>query len=431
MKANRVLYIIVLLIVSTTSLYSQKEGTSPLETSAMDHLHPTPERWSGARYSSPRSLLDRMYVVGGVSTYQTWKYDRELDSSDSGIGGRMGFGVNLAPVHSLEFGSSWNNLDRLDKYSTVDLSYLYNLSAFGERTEDMLPFEVLLRVGGEYKFGDFKSAHVTGGLRLKYNVSPSVGIYLEPGMGVCAYGAESSPYELGDITSSVTLGFNMYIGEVSYYSRRTMERNSTYWYANDLSDRKTLLSIKSNLLYDIALIPNLKVEFAIKDNYSVGAQAIYGWWLRYDNSRCWQVQAADIEGRYWFGDRTKHRALTGWFTGVFASAGFYDFQVEKTRGMQGEFYVMTGVSGGYSMPIGRRMNMEFAAGVGYVVNDYQKYTVYESKYLVAEGNMMRFQSVFPAKVEVSLGWLMFKRGDSEKRSQSRREYKKSIATIGE
>lgn len=429
MKANRVLHIVALLIVSTTSLYSQKSGIQPLETSAMSHLYPKPERWSGAKYSSPRSLLDRVYFVGGANMSQTWKYNRELDSSDSGLGGRIGIGFNLAPVHSLEFGSSWNNLNRMIKYNSVDLSYLYNLSAYGERTEDMLPFELLLRIGGEYKFGDFNSAHVTGGLRLKYNVSPSIGVYLEPALGVCAYRGENSPYGFGDVTSSVSLGFSIYPGEVSYYSRRTMERNSTYWYANDLSSRKILLSIKSNLLFDIAMIPNIEVEFAIYDKWSFGAQAMCGWWLRDDNSRCWQLQAADIEGRYWFGDRTKRRALTGWFTGIFASAGFYDFQVENTQGIQGDIYVMAGVSGGYSMAIGRRMNMEFTAGVGYIVNDYQKYTVYESEYLVVEGSKMRFQSVFPAKVEVSLGWVMFKQGDSEKRSQSRREYKKSLITV--
>lgn len=171
--------------------------------------------------------------------------------------------------------------------------------------------------------------------------------------------------------------------------------------------QKTLLAIKSNLLYDVVLIPNIEIELPIKDNWSIEAQAMCGWWLMGNNSRCWQIQAADIEGRYWFTNRG--RALTGWFAGLFASAGFYDFQIQETEGLQGEFYVLTGVSGGYSMPIGKRLNLEFAAGVGYIVNNYQRYVIYEEEYLVADGDMMRFQSFFPAKLEISLGWLLFRR----------------------
>ncbi len=187
---------------------------------------------------------------------------------------------------------------------------------------------------------------------------------------------------------------------------------------NAESEKKPLFVIKTNLLYDIALTPNLKIEVPIGNRWSVGVQAMCGWWSKSDNSFVWQIQAADLEARYWFGDRTDKRVLSGWFAGAFASGGFYDFQFKDTHGLQGEFYVLTGVSGGYSMPIGRSMNLEFSAGVGYIVNNYQRYVVYEEEYLVADGPTMRYQSLFPAKVEVSLGWLLF-RGGGEKCNSSR------------
>lgn len=168
------------------------------------------------------------------------------------------------------------------------------------------------------------------------------------------------------------------------------------------------------MLYDLALTPNIELEIPIKDRWSIGAQVLYGWWggsEKNNNSFAWQLQAADIEGRYWFGDRTDKQPLSGWFAGVFASTGFYDIQFKSDRGTQGEFYVLTGVSGGYSMPLRHNLYLEFAAGVGYIINDYQKYVVADGKYLISDGAKMRFQSIFPAKLEVSLGWLLFnKRG---------------------
>ncbi len=166
-----------------------------------------------------------------------------------------------------------------------------------------------------------------------------------------------------------------------------------------------LFAVKTNLLYDLALTPNLEIEVPIKDRWSIGLQGMYGWWLKRDNSFCWQVQAADLEARYWLGDRTDKRVMSGWFVGAFASAGFYDFQLKSDSGVQGELYVAAGLSAGYSMTLTDNLYLEFAGGLGYVVNDYQKYRVSGGEYLIEKGEPMRFESVIPAKLEVSIGWL--------------------------
>lgn len=410
-RFRHIAVIALMSLLMTTPLAAQNPGTTPLERDAAEFTFQYPEAWSGSRYTTPHSLLDRLYVAGGASITQTWNNERELDSSDNQLGLRLGLGVRLAPVHSLEFGTS---------LSGIEASYLFNLSSYGERTEEILPFEFSLRGGVDYEFGTESSAHMFGGLRMRYNFTPTFSLYLEPGLGVCGYAAEGSGYVKGDVSASVQFGMGVNLGRMVMASRETMSSNRAYWDANNLSDRRVLLTVKSNLLYDIALIPNIEFEIAIKERWSLGAQVLCGWWLKSDNSRCWQIQAADIEGRYWFGDRSRRRELTGWFAGLFASGGFYDFQIKETRGLQGEFYVLTGVSGGYSLPIGRRMNLELAAGVGYIVNNYQRYVVYEEEYLVADGDLMRFQSLFPAKVEVSLGWLLFGGGNDR---ESRRVFR--------
>lgn len=170
-------------------------------------------------------------------------------------------------------------------------------------------------------------------------------------------------------------------------------------------ERKPLFALKTNLLYDLALTPNLELEVPIGRRWSVNAEFQRGWWLRRDNTFCWQIEAAGLEGRYWFGNRENRAVLTGWFAGVFTAGGFYDFQLKRNNGYQGEFYIMTGLSGGYATPIARNLNLEFSLGVGYIVTDYRHYCVIDDE-LIKQGSAMRFSSFVPAKAKVSLVWMI-------------------------
>ncbi len=412
--------LVVAMLITAPCVVAQNSGTTPLVEDATQYLFQRPEPWSGARYSEERGFWRRFYLSGDIGLAQRWQYDTELDEGSKWRWAGIGAGYLLSPVHSLEASYSW--LD-ISGQRSLSGSYLFNLSSYAERTEDVQRFEIYLRGGVDYGFGRYRSLDFVGGLRLKYNLSSALGFYLEPGVSICCYTGDNDYARLGDFGSSVRVGMSMNIGETVNSTERVMALNRLYWDSYNLSQRKVLMMIKSNILFDIAMIPNIEVEFPISKRLSVEGQLMCGWWLKSDNSRCWQVQAADIEARYWFGARDKRRVMTGLFAGVFASGGFYDFQVKDTRGLQGEFYYLTGVSGGYSMALGRRLNLEFSAGVGYIVNNYQRYEVYEQKYLVADGPLMRYQSVLPAKVEVALGWVLFKRGE---RQQHRGDYRENI-----
>ncbi len=173
-------------------------------------------------------------------------------------------------------------------------------------------------------------------------------------------------------------------------------------------ERRPLFALKTNLLFDAALTPNIEIEVPIGSRWSVNGEFMRGWWLR-KQTFCWQLESFGVEGRYWFGDRAVRRQLTGWFAGVFASGGFYDFQFHRTRGVQGEFYLLAGVSGGYGMAISRSWSIEFSAGIGYIINNYRRYTVIDNDYLVRCGEEHRFQSIFPAKAKISLVWLIHRK----------------------
>lgn len=166
-----------------------------------------------------------------------------------------------------------------------------------------------------------------------------------------------------------------------------------------------IFALKTNLIYDLAITPNLEIEIALSKRWSFNVEFQRGWWLKNDNTFCWQIEAGGIECRYWMGDRCNHRNLTGWFIGIFSSSGFYDFQLKKDEGYRGEFYLMSGISGGYSTPIGRKLNMEFSLGVGYLSTDYKHYHIVGDE-LIKQGDSMRYQAVLPLKAKVSLVWVL-------------------------
>lgn len=170
------------------------------------------------------------------------------------------------------------------------------------------------------------------------------------------------------------------------------------------SVRKPLFALKTNLLYDAAITPNLEVEIPLGKRWSINAEYQIAWWDKSDNSFCWRINAGGVEARYWFGDRNKHKQLNGWFAGVFVNGGTYDFQVKKDNGYQGDF-IVPGISGGYATPIARNLNLEFSLGVGYMMSNYHHYDVI-SRELVDYGQTKQYRSIFPAKAKISLVWII-------------------------
>jgi hypothetical protein len=69
---------------------------------------------------------------------------------------------------------------------------------------------------------------------------------------------------------------------------------------------------------------------------------------------------------------------------------------------------MGGASGGYVHPLGDRWSVELTLGAGYLLNDYQRYTVeptHSGNELVRQGTPMRLKGlIFPLKAGVSLQW---------------------------
>ena len=184
------------------------------------------------------------------------------------------------------------------------------------------------------------------------------------------------------------------------------------------------IAIKTNLLFDAASLINAELEIPIGNHWSIAGEFVFPWWTQ-DNGKAdskrnrLQLYNINLEGKYWFGNRTNKPQMTGWFAGVYAGAGLYDIEY-KAKGYQGEFFIMGGLSGGYAHTINKKGNlrMEYSLGVGYMQTDYRYYeSHYDESYDSPENpesphwhpvrqNTSRFTWIGPTKLKVSLVWMI-------------------------
>ena len=104
--------------------------------------------------------------------------------------------------------------------------------------------------------------------------------------------------------------------------------------------------------------------------------------------------------------------MTGFFAGLSVGGGYYDFMLDNTRtGIQGEFYIMAGLSAGYSHSISSndRVRLEYALGFGYMQTRYRKYHWDDFDYVLdAPRQQVWKTSIFgPTQAKVSLVWLLY------------------------
>lgn len=173
-------------------------------------------------------------------------------------------------------------------------------------------------------------------------------------------------------------------------------------------ERRPLFALKTNLLYDIGSALNLELEIPIGRRWSVAGEWIFPWWLWEKKQYALEILNGNVEGRYWWGDRTRFEPLTGWFTGVYVGGGYYDVEW-KTKGYQGEF-VSAGLTGGFAHRISKNWRMEYSLGVGYLASKYREYTP-ENICGDDQWHLIRRKSghvnwVGPTRVKVSLVWMI-------------------------
>ena len=181
---------------------------------------------------------------------------------------------------------------------------------------------------------------------------------------------------------------------------------------------RPVCAIKTNLLFDAASLLNLGIEVPLGKRFSIAADGYFPWWHNRSKDITIQMIAGDIEGRCWFGDRNIREPMTGFFAGVYAGAGYFDFQLGKMtdgKGVQGDLFVTGGISAGYSHSIGKHFRLEYSLGVGYLHCNFREYiSVKDTKFgdikaIPYPWESKRISGVVPTKAAVSLVWMISSR----------------------
>lgn len=141
--------------------------------------------------------------------------------------------------------------------------------------------------------------------------------------------------------------------------------------------------VKTNLLSDVALSPNVGVEFKSAPKWTLELSgSLNAWTVDGHKWKHWLVQP---EVRYWFCE-----AFSGHFVGAHLLGGQYnlgnlnlnfkflgtDFSRLRDHRYEG-WGVGAGIAYGYAWVLGRHWNLEAEIGVGYIYTEADKYTCAE------------------------------------------------------
>ena len=171
-------------------------------------------------------------------------------------------------------------------------------------------------------------------------------------------------------------------------------------------------ALKSNLLYDALLVPNLSLEASIGSGWTLGAGGMFAWWSKDAKHRYWRIYGGDLEIRKYFGTLSKSKPLQGHHLGIYGDFLTYDFEF-GAKGYQSKATYAAGIRYGYSHPIANRLNLDFALGIGYLHSNYKTYVPRDGCYVYQETKKQKWLG--PTQAEISLVWLLGKGNTNKKK----------------
>lgn len=168
----------------------------------------------------------------------------------------------------------------------------------------------------------------------------------------------------------------------------------------------TGIAVKTNMLHDLLLTPDLGIELNFHRRFSVSAEGVWAWWSRNSAHRYWRIYGGWLEGRYWFSKQADTRSMSGHHIGVYISLHTYDFEFGG-KGWQAPDEVFgVGVGYGYSFPISDRLNIDLAARIGYSSGRQITYRPQCGEYVCISDKTHRYFG--PTDLSVSLVWYIGK-----------------------
>ena len=186
----------------------------------------------------------------------------------------------------------------------------------------------------------------------------------------------------------------------AYYARQKFHEKAL----RKLINTRNYVSFSTNMAFDAVLIPNVAAEFSITPQISLSAGWMHSWWKVQSKDFFWRVYGGDITARYWFGQKSKTRRLTGHHIGVYGQALSYDLDLGGQAQMTDGYNYAAGIEYGYSFIISKNFNIDVFAGVGLLTGKYKDYYNKDGHY-VWQVSVNR-STVLPTKLGASLVWIL-------------------------
>lgn len=176
------------------------------------------------------------------------------------------------------------------------------------------------------------------------------------------------------------------------------EVKTTTW----LFPRRGVFALRTNMLYDVAAIPNIGIEAYVTDNISLGLNWMYAWWKTDKTHKYWRTYGGDIHADYWF--NTEKHLWSGHHVGIYGQMVTYDFEWKGKGYLGPKFSWGGGVSYGYAMWLSKHFSLDFGIDFGYLGGKYYEYVPSNKKSIYYWQTTKHRNWVGPTKAEVSLIW---------------------------
>ncbi|MBR7048358.1 MAG: DUF3575 domain-containing protein [Prevotella sp.] len=184
--------------------------------------------------------------------------------------------------------------------------------------------------------------------------------------------------------------------------------------------RAPWLALKTNMLYDVCLIPNIGAEFNLGKRWTITFDWFYTWFSADNRHRYWQGYGGYLGVRKYFGSSKSNQNTLphregrggssfprGHHLGLYALGLTYDVEWGGKGYQAARFGFGAGVEYGYSMRIGRRLNLDLSIGVGFQDGEYKEYVPshdHWNHYIWLSTHKRHWWG--PTKAEVSLVWVI-------------------------
>ena len=166
--------------------------------------------------------------------------------------------------------------------------------------------------------------------------------------------------------------------------------------------------VKTNLLYDGMMIPNLGVEVGLVKGLVLNVEYMHNIWLRVDYSHWYRVHGAEFGLKYYINEEQRPFAK-GHHVGLSAQMLTFDVTGILVDADPWKFGPM--LTYGYTLPIKKRLNLDFEVGAGALIGDVHKYDAVDHLRLWKKTE----KAAFVPKAGVTLQYLIGKDNHNERR----------------